>query len=379
MFKEQQQQSALFTPIQFGPMKLKHRVVMAPLTRSRSVQPNSVPGELMAEYYEQRASDGGFIITEATNISLTSRGWLGSPGLYSDEQVTGWKKIVSAVRAKGGHMFAQLWHTGRSSHTDMTGGATPVSASVSPDYWQNRDHLVSVPSGWVQPSPHRALTIAEIGEIVRDYRRAAERAMDAGFEGVELHAANGYLVDQFLQDGSNKRTDEYGGSIENRTRFLSEIVAALVSVWGVERVAVRIAPGGTWNGMSDSNPDALFSYVAEHLNQFGLAYLHLIEPRIKGSELDHEGQGAIASEQLHPIFRGKIIAAGGFEPEAAEQLVRSGTVDAVAFGRHFLANPDLPQRIREGLPLNKYDRSTFYTFDARGYTDYPAYEPALQR
>lgn len=368
---------ALFTAVEFGKLKLKHRVVMAPLTRSRSVQPNSIPGDLMKEYYEQRASDGGFIITEATNISLTSRGWLGSPGMYSDPQVDGWTKIVSAVRAKGGHMFAQLWHTGRSSHIAMTGGKIPVSASVDPAYWQHPSHLVSIPGGWVQPSPHRALTVSEIEGIVQDYRRAAERAMDAGFEGVELHAANGYLVDQFLQDGSNKRTDEYGGSIQNRTRFLSEIVTALIGVWSADRVAVRIGPGGTWNGMSDSNPQALFAYVAECLNQFGLAYLHIIEPRIGGSEVVYADQGAIASEHLRTIFKGKLIAAGGFEPATAEEIVEKGAVDAVAFGRYFVSNPDLPIRIREGLPLSDYDRSTFYTFDAHGYTDYPVYEPLL--
>src|SRR6204780_3582056 len=180
---------ALFTAVEFWPLKLKHRVVMAPLTRSRSIQPDSVSGELMREYYEQRASDGGFIITEATNISLTSRGWLGSPGLYSDQQVEGWKKIVSAVRARGGHMFSQLWHTGRSSHTAMTSGEMPVSASVDPGYWLHPNHLVSIPGGWAQPSPHRSLTVSEIAAIVQDYRHSAQRAMDAGFEGVELHAA----------------------------------------------------------------------------------------------------------------------------------------------------------------------------------------------
>ncbi len=363
----------LFTPMKLGALSLKHRVVMAPLTRSRSVQPDSVPGDLMKEYYDQRASDGGFIITEATNISLTSRGWLGAPGLYSQPQVNGWKKIVSAVHDRDGHIFAQLWHSGRSSHTAMTGGATPVSASVDPAYWQNPGHLVSIPGGWVQPSPHRALSVPEIAGIVEDYRRAAERAMDAGFEGVEVHGANGYLVDQFLQDGSNRRTDEYGGSFENRTRLLSEIVTALVSVWGADRVAVRLAPGGTWNGMSDSSYKALFCYVAEHLNQFGLAYLHVIEPRVAGSETIHPDQGALAAQELRPAFKGKLIAAGGFEPKTAEAALASGSVDAVAFGRHFVSNPDLPQRIREHLPLADYDRTTFYTFGAHGYTDYPAY------
>ncbi len=201
--------------------------------------------------------------------------------------------------------------------------------------------------------------------------------MDAGFEGVELHAANGYLVDQFLQDGSNRRTDEYGGSIENRSRLLFQILTALISVWGQERVAVRLGPNGTWNGMSDSNPEALFSYIAEKLNDFSLAYLHLIEPRIGGSDLIHEGQGAVASESLRHIFKGKLIAAGGFEPASAEQLVESGTLDAVAFGRYFVSNPDLPLRIREGLPLSPYDRKTFYTFDELGYTDYQVYDAVL--
>jgi N-ethylmaleimide reductase len=371
-------ENALFRPLRLGRVTLAHRVVMAPLTRSRSIQPDSIPGDLMAEYYAQRASDGGLIVAEATSISLTSRGWLGAPGLYTDQQVEGWKKVVSGVHAKGGHIFAQLWHTGRSSHVAMTGGAAPVSASVDPRYWENPNHLVSIPGGWVQPSPHRALTVAEIAGIVQDYRIAANRAMDAGFEGVELHAANGYLIDQFLQNGSNKRTDDYGGSIENRTRLLSEVVKALISACGADRVAVRIGPNGTWNGVFDSDPKALFSYVTEHLNQFDLAYLHLIEPRIGGSELIHEGQGAIAAERLRGIYRGKLIAAGGFEPDSAEAIVATGTLDAVAFGRHFVANPDLPRRIREGLPIAPHDRSTFYTFDALGYTDYPAYDAAAR-
>jgi N-ethylmaleimide reductase len=369
---------ALFTPVRFGPMQLKHRVVMAPLTRSRSIQPDAIPSDLMAQYYAQRASDGGLIIGEATNISVASRGWLGAPGLYSAEQVEGWRKIVNGVHAKGGHMFAQLWHTGRSSRIELTGGETPVSASVNSAYWQDPSHLISAPDGWLMPSPHRALAVAEIPGILEDYRKAAQHAQDAGFEGVELHAANGYLLDQFLQDGSNKRTDEYGGSIENRSRFLLEVVDALVSVWGGDRVAVRIGPGGTWNGMSDSNPEALFTYVVEQLNPFGLAYLHIIEPRVKGNVVIQQGQGAIAAEQLRKVFRGKILAAGGFEPDTAEATVEQGTADAVAFGRHFLSNPDLPRRIREGLPLTDYDRDTFYTFDARGYVDYPFYDEKAQ-
>lgn len=368
----QTKERKLVSPVQIGAVGLKHRVVMAPLTRSRSEQPGDIPGELMAQYYAQRASDGGLIIAEATHISITGRGWHGAPGLYSDAQVSGWRNIVARVHAKGGRMFSQLWHTGRSSHVDVTGGVAPVSASVNPVYWQDASHLTSTPSGWVQHSPHRALDLAEIPGIVEDYRKAAERAKAAGFDGVELHAANGYLPDQFLQDGSNHRTDAYGGSIEHRSRFLLEIVGALVSVWGGDRVGVRIAPGGSWNGMSDSNPQALFSYVAEQLNRFGLAYLHVIEPRVKGNVVIAEGQAPIASEQLRKIFKGNIIAAGGFEPASAEAVVEKGDADLVAFGRYFVSNPDLPKRIRLGLPLSDYDRDTFYTFDARGYIDYPS-------
>jgi N-ethylmaleimide reductase len=364
----------LFTPIQVGPMELKHRVVMAPLTRSRSVQPGSIPSDLMLEYYSQRTSDGGLIISEGTSISIAGGGWFGAPGLYSDEQVTGWKRITGAVHAKRGHMFSQLWHTGRASHVDSTNGATPVSSSVNPEYWQDSTIQESTPDGWRQPSPHRALDITEIPGIVEEYRKAAQRAKAAGFDGVELHAGNGYLPDQFLQDGINKRADMYGGSIENRSRFLLQVVEALVSVWGGNRVAVRIAPSGTWNGVSDSDPIALFDYVAKQLNRFGLAYLHIIEPRIKGNVLIAAGQGHIATARLRKLFTGKIIAAGGFEPDTAEAAVREGDADLVSFGRHFVANPDLPKRIRLGLPLNAYDRDTFYTFDARGYTDYPFYE-----
>jgi N-ethylmaleimide reductase len=260
----------------------------------------------MVRYYSDRASDGGLIIGEATNISRTARGWFGAPGLYTDQQVEGWKRVVRAIHAKNGFAFAQLWHTGRSSHSDNQDGRTPVSASVDPSYWKDPNHLVSAPSGWVQPSPHRALNISEIRGIVEDYRKAATRAKAAGFDGVELHAGNGYLLDQFLQDGSNRRTDTYGGSIENRSRFLLEVVEAVTSVWGGDRVAVRIAPAGNWNHMRDSNPAALFTYVAAQLNRFDLAYLHVIE---------------------------------------------TGVADAVAFGRHFVANPDLPLRIRDGFAL----------------------------
>lgn len=358
----------LFTPVQVGPLTLPHRVVMAPLTRLRSEQPGDIPGHLMAEMYGQRATDRGLIIAEATTVSILGRGYLGAPGIYSDEQVVGWKKVTDAVHAKGGRIFLQLWHVGRQSHVDMTGGATPVAPSVVPF-----EQVVVTAEGWVPVSPHRALKIEEIPGIVEEFRKGAERAKAAGFDGVEIHSANGYLLDQFLQDGTNKRTDAYGGSIENRARLLFEVTEAVVSVWGEGRVGVRLAPSGTWASMSDSNPEALFGFVAKELNRFGLAYLHIVEPRIVGAEAPVEGKPPVAAAQIRKVFKGIIIAAGGFEPNDAEEIVEKGDADLVAFGRHFAANPDLPKRIQLGLAINPYDRNTFWGGTEVGYTDYPFY------
>ena len=362
----------LFVPVQVGAITLKHRVVMPPLSRLRAEWPSGVPSDLNVEYYSQRASDGGLIFTEATAISPSARGYRGAPGIYSDEQVTGWRRVTEAVHAKGGCMFVQLWHAGRTTHIAVT-GEEPVTASVDPTYWADPSILVVTPDGFSQPSPHRALEAAEIAGIIEQYRAAAVNAKKAGFDGVELMAANGHLIDQFLQDNSNKRTDRYGGTIENRARLLFEVLDALISVWGSDRVGLRIAPSGTFNGMADSEPRALFHHIAECLNDFDLAYLHVIEPRIKGGELVAERQGPVAAQELRKVFRGPVIAAGGFEPDTAETTVASGDASLIAFGRHFIANPDLPKRIELGLPLNPYDRSTFYAFDARGYTDYPKY------
>ncbi len=368
-----QVQKKLFTPVQIGPITLKHRVVMPPMSRLRAQWPSGIPSDLQLEYYSQRVSDGGFILTEATAISTSGRGYRGAPGLYSDEQVTGWKRITDAVHAKGGYIFTQLWHAGRTTHIAVT-GEEPVTASVDPAYWANPAYVfVVTPDGFSQPSPHRALETAEIPGIIEQYRAAAVNAKRAGFDGVEVMAANGHFVDQFLQDNSNKRVDHYGGSIENRTRLLVEVVEAFSDVWGANRVGVRIGPSGTFNGMADSNPRALFRYVAERLNDFKLAYLHVVEPRIKGAELIAEGQGPVAAQELSKVFHGPIIAAGGFEPTTAEATVANGDASLIAFGRHFIANPDLPKRIELGLPLNPYDRRTFYAFDACGYTDYPKY------
>jgi N-ethylmaleimide reductase len=366
-------QKKLFTPVQVGPITLKHRVVMPPMSRLRAQPGTGIPSDLQLEYYTQRASDGGLIVTEATAIAPSARGYYHAPGLYADEQVVGWKRITDAVHAKSAYFFTQLWHAGRTAHISIT-GSQPVTASVDPAYWADTSIVVDTPDGFKPTSPHRALETSEIPTLLEQYRVAAQNAKLAGFDGVELMAANGHLIDQFLQDSTNKRTDEYGGSIENRTRLLVEVVQTLADVWGGDRVGVRLAPSGTFNGMGDSEPRALFRRVAERLNSFGLAYLHLIEPRVKGGETIAEAQAPVAAQELSKIFRGPVIAAGGFNPESAEASVATGDASLIAFGRHFIANPDLPKRIALGLPLNPYDRRTFYGYDGRGYTDYPFYD-----
>ena len=359
----------LFTPLKVGSLVLDHRVVLAPLTRMRAGT-GDVPTALMADYYAQRASEGGLLISEATSISVTARGYLGAPGIYSDAQIAGWKTVVDAVHAKGGHIFLQLWHVGRTSHTDMTGGVEPVGPSVAP-----YEGLAFTKDGWVPVSLNRSLSLEEIPGIVNDYRKAAERARAAGFDGVEVHGANGYLLDQFLQDGVNRRTDAYGGTAANRARLLIEVTEAVVGVWGPDRVGVRLSPNGSFNGMSDSNPTEIFEVAVAGLAEFGLAYLHLVEPRVEGSVEVAEGMAPVASVQLGPIFGGIVIAAGGFDGAEADNVIGKGEADLVAFGRHFIANPDLPYRYANGLPLNAYDRKTFYGGDIRGYTDYPFYDP----
>ena len=356
----------LFEKLSVGRVGIEHRVVMAPLTRMRAEVPGDLPTTLMAHYYGQRASQGGLLISEATTVSAKSRGYLGAPGLYDDAQVAGWKAITDLVHGKGAKIFSQLWHVGRVAHEDLIGGDTPIGPSVVP-----YDGVSFTQNGWVPVTPNRVLHLGEIAGIVSDYRAAAERALEAGFDGIEIHAANGYLIDQFLQDGSNKRSDAYGGSIENRSRLLLDVFDAVAEVWGVDRVGVRVSPSSTFNGMHDSNPDALFDYVARQLNARGAAFLHVVEPRIVGSAEVAEGLPAVASAQIRKHFSGTIIAAGGFDPASAEAIVASRDADAVAFGRHFIANPDLPQRIKAQRPLNAYDRDTFYGGDARGYTDYP--------
>ena len=358
--------SKLFSTTEVGPYRLSHRVVMAPLTRMRS-DPGDIPSALMVEYYTQRASDGGLIVSEATPVSIRGNGYAGAPGIYSDRQIAGWRRITDAVHAKGGRIFQQLWHVGRQSHVDLQpNGEAPVapSAIAAKGYAYTK-------RGQAPFSMPRALELHEIPGIIEEFHAGAERALRAGFDGVEIHGANGYLPDQFLQDGTNKRTDEYGGPIENRARFLLEVTQAAISAWGADRVGVRISPSGTYGSMSDSDPPATFGYVATELDRLGIAYLHVVEPRIKGTEEISHGQAPIAAQHLRPKFSRTLIVAGGFNRDSAEAIVASGDADLVAFGRHFISNPDLPERLRRGLSLNRYDRTTFYGGDARGYVDYP--------
>lgn len=360
----------LFQPLQLGAVKLAHRIVMAPLTRMRSRQPGDAPHELNAEYYGQRASRGGLIVAEATDVMEAARGYPGAPGAYSDEQVAGWRLVTDAVHARGGFIFLQIWHTGRISHSSMQpGGALPVapSAIAAPGMHMDRNFN---PVPFETP---RALETDEIPGLVAQFRHAAQQARAAGFDGVEVHSANGYLIEQFLQDGTNRRTDRYGGSIQNRARFLFEVVDAVAATIGADRTGVRISPWGRAGGMSDSDPEALYAYVAGELGKRGLAYLHVIEPRAdQNSDVNALDPNAPdAASRFKALFGGPLIAAGGFVRQTAEKAVAAGHADAVAFGRLFIANPDLPERFRRDAPLNRYDRSTFYGGDARGYTDYP--------
>jgi N-ethylmaleimide reductase len=360
----------LFDPIATGDLTLKNRVVMAPLTRMRSKQPGNVPQLLNATYYAQRAS-AGLIISEATQVSQQGQGYPATPGIYSDEQVAGWRLVTDAVHKAQGTIFLQLWHVGRISHrSHQPHGELPVAPSAilpsggtfSAD-WK--------PVGFETP---RALETTEIAGIIADFRRGAENAKKAGFDGVEVHGANGYLLDQFLQDGSNQRADHYGGSIENRARLLLEIVDQAIEVWGAGRVGVRLSPYGTFNDMRDSDPVALFTYVLKQLSARSIAYAHIIEPRssLAGGQ-DGTVQSAPETRALfRNVFTGVVISAGGYGRDEAIRAVQDGIVDAVAFGRLFISNPDLPRRLRDNADLNSYDRSTFYGGGDKGYTDYPS-------
>lgn len=365
----------LFEPLTIGNIALGHRAVMAPLTRMRSRQPGDVPQPMNTLYYDQRASRGGLIITEATDICEQARGYPGVPGIYSDEQITGWRSITDAVHDKGGKIILQIWHTGRISHPTMQpGGAVPVAPSaVVPE---GLSHIDAAGASAELAIP-KALSQQEIDAIVATFRQAVLNAQTAGFDGVEIHAANGYLVDQFLQDTSNLRTDAYGGSIANRARFLLEVVEAAVDAWAPGNVGVRLSPWGNFNGMADSDPASLYAHVGAELGKRGLAYIHVVEPRAdQNSDVNAiDGDAPDAGCLLKRAFGGTIISAGGYVGETARAALRHGHADAIAFGRLFIANPDLPRRLAEDLPMNRYDRASFYGGNERGYIDYPTYEP----
>jgi N-ethylmaleimide reductase len=354
----------LLTPFQLGPYTLPNRIVMAPLTRCRAAAGN-VPHPLSATYYAQRAS-AGLIIAEATQVTPYGQGYPHTPGIHSAEQVAGWKLVTDAVHTAGGRIFLQLWHVGRVSHPDLQpDGVLPVAPSAIAPIGESGTYTGMKP--YVVP---RALATDEIPEIVAQYRSGAKNALAAGFDGVEVHSANGYLLDQFLQDNSNHRTDDYGGPIENRARLLLEVMDAVVDVWGGDRVGVRLAPSGTFGSMGDSDREATFSYVAKALNAFSLAYLHIVEPRIDGNQTV-EPSTHLTSKYFKQIFDGPVMGAGGYHREDGNAAIAEGSADLVAYGRLYIANPDLVERFAVDGALNVPDRDTFYGGDAKGYTDYP--------
>jgi N-ethylmaleimide reductase len=366
---------SLFSPLTVGPYHLKHRLVMAPLTRMRAARPSLAPRPLNAEYYAQRATAGGLIIAEASPVVATGFGNPGVPGIWSEQQVKGWREVVDAVHAKGGVIFLQLWHVGRVSHSSFQpGGALPVAPSavaISPELkTMTAEAKVST-----YETP-RALETSEVASIVDNFRQAANNALTAGFDGVEIHGANGYLLEQFLQSRTNLRTDRYGGGIENRARLLLEITQAAIDVWGANRVGVRLSPYGVANDSGEADPIPLYTHVIQSLNPLGLAYLHFIEPRSSGAgraEVNHQNVPS-AMVLFRPIWKGVLISAGGFTGEAANAAIAAGHADAIAFGRIFISNPDLPRRLRLGYPLTPYNRATFYGGEEAGYTDYPGYD-----
>ncbi len=362
----------LFSPLRLGALQLKHRIVMAPLTRMRATQPGNVPNEMNSHYYEQRANAGGLLITEATQISRTGQGYPATPGIHSSEQVAGWRRVTDAVHEKGGVIFLQLWHVGRISHpSHQPDGRLPVAPSaVRPAgqaftaYWKRAPFETP-----------RELRIDEIPSLIAEYREGARNALEAGFDGVELHAANGYLLDQFLRDGTNQRTDSYGGSFENRTRLLLEVLEAIGDVFGLEHVGIRLSPLGSFNDMHDSDPVGIFGFVLRALAKKPIAYVHLIEARADErspeESLTLDSGAAPTAALFRPFYPGVLIGAGGFTRQSAAEAIASRTVDAVAFGKLFIANPDLPHRLKMDTPLNQYDHSTFSGGTAKGYTDYP--------
>lgn len=353
----------LFEPISLGSLVLPNRVFMAPLTRTRATE-DGAPSELAATYYSQRAS-AGLIVTEATQISPMGKGYSNTPGIHSAEQIRRWKQIVESVHNSGGRIFLQLWHVGRISHSSLL----PNNASpVAPSAIRANAHT-HIAAGGVEVSEPVALTQRGIKETLADYRRAAANAKEAGFDGVEVHAANGYLIDQFLRTGTNQRTDEYGGSASNRVRFLTEALEQVLEFWEGKQIGVRISPMVGFNDMSDHNPRETFSLAVERLNGFGLGYLHVVEASQDMQENNEES--IVLSAHLRTLWKSLYVVNGGYDGPKAEEAIRNGHADAVAFGRAFLANPDLPRRLQLGSALNEPDPATFYGGGAAGYTTYP--------
>jgi N-ethylmaleimide reductase len=364
----------LFQPYRLGPFRLPHRIVMAPLTRSRARQPGNVPSSLAACYYAQRAS-AALIVSEATQVSMQGQGYAWTPGIHSREQVEAWRQVTKAVHQAGGLIFNQLWHVGRISHPALQpDNMLPVAPSaIIPEgkaFIENeRGEGELVP--FVRP---RALTIEEIPFVVAQYERAAKNAQAADFDGVEIHAANGYLLDQFIETGTNRRTDTYGGPVENRARLLFEIAEALIPIWGADRIGVRLSPLGKLNDIHDDNPEATFGYIAERLSDYGLAYLHSVNPALEqmqgGKEPDRLALSVV--KLIRKNYQGTLIVAGGFQADSAARWLREGNADLITFGRKFIANPDLPERLRIGAPFNVDDPTTYYGDGEKGYTDYPS-------
>jgi N-ethylmaleimide reductase len=365
---------SLFSPLKIGPYQLEHRLVMAPLTRMRAEKPGLAPRPLNTEYYAQRATPGGLIVAEASPIAATGFGSPGVPGIYSEQQIEGWRQVVDAVHAKGGLIFLQLWHVGRVSHSSFQpGGVLPVAPSAVAI---SEKLKTATADGKVTTyETPRALETAEISGVIAAYRQGAENALKAGFDGVEIHGANGYLIEQFLQSHTNLRTDRYGGSVENRTRFLLEVTEAVIGVWGADRVGVRLSPYGVANDSGEPDPMPLYGHAIRSLDKLGLAYLHFVEPRSSGAgraEVNHQNVPS-AMVLYRPMWSGVLMSAGGFTGDTADAAISAGHADAIAFGRIFISNPDLPRRLQHGLPLTPYNRATFYGGEAAGYTDYPEY------
>ncbi|UJW83987.1 alkene reductase [Devosia sp. SL43] len=350
--------SRLFDPLQVGALKLPNRIIMAPLTRKRAGY-DRVPNAMMAEYYSQRAG-AGLILSEATSVSPQGVGYRGTPGIWNDQQVEGWRQVTAQVHEASGRMFLQLWHVGRISDPELLGGRLPVAPSAI----AAAGHVSGLRPKRPHPVP-RALEAEEIPGIVDDFRRGAQRAKSAGFDGVELHAANGYLIDQFLQDKTNKRDDRYGGSVENRARFLLEIVDAVIEVWGADRVGVHLRPRGEEHDMGDTNPSAIFGYVADELAKRGIAFIFVREI---------EGEDSLLGE-IKRRFGGVVIANELMSKEDGERFIQTGAADALAFGRDYIATPDLAERLQQDLPLNIPNKDTFYGEGPEGYTDYPRMVP----